>query len=220
MVGNKKMGVRGETIQEPHEGLPDSYKPSGLCPRCGKQSSFVIMGHMPITLPDHYQKISDINEIDYLDRVSVLLCRHCRQGTAVIEERWTGDYPSRVSKGGGTIYFRGINWWPLTEANLSKDVPVEIFEVFNEATMTLVANCPRSSVVMARRTLEAIAVDKGETSGTLFNRLEALNKKGILHPSLADWSTEVRLIGNKGAHFDPMEKVEIKDAKESFSICT
>jgi len=33
-----RKGKRGEDLPELHEGLPDSHRPSGLCPPCGKQS--------------------------------------------------------------------------------------------------------------------------------------------------------------------------------------
>ncbi len=221
MFGNGKFGKRGETLPEPHEGLPDSSRPSGLCPRCGKQSSFVNTGSLDVTFDySSYSQDRDGKKIFHpLDRVSVLFCRHCKQGITVIEETWIGDHPQREGvKGGGQISYRGINWWPLTEANLSTDIPKSISEIFNEATMTFAANCPRASVVMARRSLEAVTVDKGETKGNLYNRLDALNKKGIIHPSLIEWAQEVRLVGNKGAHFDPIEKVDLKDAKQLLSF--
>jgi len=216
----KIKGNRGELVPESNEGLPDSHQPNGLCPRCGKQSSFEIRGSIPITFD--YSTYLDHNDgtksHETLDRVSVLMCRHCNQGISVIEETWVGDNPMREKRVGGVINYRGINWWPLPEVNLSSDVPIAISNVFNEATMTLSANCPRASVVMARRTLEAITVDKGETKGSLYKRLESLSKKGVLHPSLADWTTEIRLIGNKGAHFDPIENVNLKDAKDLISF--
>jgi hypothetical protein len=36
----------------------------------------------------------------------------------------------------------------------------------------------------------------------------------MLPPTLADWAKEVRLIGNVGAHFDPLEDVESRDAEQ------
>ena len=219
---DKKFGNRGEIILEPHEGLPDSSHRSGFCPRCGKQSSFVLRDSIPVTLDYSVHAMSQDGRRSYdaLDQVSVLFCRHCKQGIAVIEEVWIGDHPKRNGlKQGGKINFHGINWWPLTEANLSKDIPKNISKVFNEATICLSANCPRASVVMARRTLEAIAFDKGETSKkVLFKKLNALTDKGILHPNLSDWANEIRLIGNIGAHFDPITEVSTEDAKDLISF--
>ncbi len=149
-----------------------------------------------------------------IDRVSSLICRHCRQGVVVVEEEWVGEAPKTKQKTGGLISHRGIHWWPLPETNLSDDIPAAIRPVFGEAAMALSANCPRAAAVMARRTLEAITVDKGETKGVLADRLRSLATKGVLLPTLADWAKEVRLIGNAGAHFDPMDTVSKEDAEQ------
>lgn len=45
----KRKGRRDEVLPPENEGLPDSHRPSGLCPRCGKQSSFDIAGSLPVT---------------------------------------------------------------------------------------------------------------------------------------------------------------------------
>jgi hypothetical protein len=65
---------------------------------------------------------------------------------------------------------------------------------------------------MARRTLEAIALDQGEASGTLVQKLKKLADRQVLQPTLAEWSKEVRLIGNAGAHYDPINDVAHSDA--------
>lgn len=93
-------------------------------------------------------------------------------------------------------------------------MPAEIAEAFKEAARALHAECPRASAVMARRTLEAITVDKGQTTGDLGGRLKNLAATGILLPTLADWAKEVRLVGNVGAHFDPIKSVSKNDAQQ------
>lgn len=212
---DKPHGKRGEELPEPNEGLPDSYRPSGLCPRCGKQSSFEHAGSLPVTFDSSYLLIDDNQrQRTLIDRVSSLICRHCNQGVVVVEEEWVGDSPGKRSTSGGAITYRGIHWWPLPETNLPSDIPKEIADVFAEAASALFADCPRASAVMSRRALEAITVDKGEATGTLVNRLSALYAKGILHPTIAEWAKEVRLIGNLGAHFDPMQTVTLEDAKQ------
>jgi hypothetical protein len=148
------------------------------------------------------------------ERSTVLICRNCHQGVAVLEEQWTGKHRSVEQQGGGTISWKGFHWWPLVGASLHKAVPAFISSAFNEAVLALSANCPRAAAVMARRTLEAIATDKGEANGTLAQRLNNLSTKGFLHATLADWAKEVRLIGNAGAHFDPISDVSLVDARQ------
>lgn len=142
----KRRGNRGEVLPEDNKDLPDSHCPSGLCPRCGKQSSFENAGSLPVTI--NY----DTYSVDYegrrnhnsTDQVTALICRHCTQGIVVVEERWVGDAPVRENKrGGGTVTYRGIHWWPLPESQLSFDILTEIAEAFAEASTALMANVPR-----------------------------------------------------------------------------
>lgn len=216
---DKVTGPRGEELPVPNEGLPDSHTLSGLCPRCGKQSSFENIGSLPATFDASFLvQYNGESTPTLIDRVSSLVCRHCHQAVVVIEEEWVGDIRKKEQKQGGIISYRGIYWWPLPECSLTADIPEEIRNAFTEANTCLLANCPRASAVMARRALEAIAVEKGETNGNLAERLNALSSKGILHATLSDWSKEVRLIGNKGAHFDPLQSVTKDDAKQLISF--
>lgn len=215
MFGRTKIpGKRGEPIPESNEGPPDSARPSGLCPRCEKQSSFDYVGSLPLTFDGGYVIGRDANSPTFNERSTVLICRHCNQGIAVLEEQWTGEYKSAESKGGGAVTWRGFHWWPLVGSSLHPSVPLPIASAFQEAVQALSANCPRAAAVMARRTLEAITRDKGETTGTLAQQLNNLATKGLLHPTLADWSKEVRLLGNVGAHFDPINDVSTGDSRQ------
>ena len=155
-----------------------------------------------------------------MDQTSVLHCRNCHQGVVVVEEQRIGDRSWRKGKEerAGEITWRGIHWWPAAETHVSTDVPTQIAEVFQEAVQAQHAGCPRAAAVMARRTLEEITVDRGEVKGPLVERLENLASKGVLLPTLADWSKEVRLVGNAGAHFDPINSVKAKDAEDLISF--
>jgi hypothetical protein len=209
-------GKTGEKLPEAHEGLPDSTHPQGLCPRCLKQSSFDLVGSQAVTFdPDSYlAHRGGETERVHIDQVSVFYCRNCRQGIVVVEEQLVGGRSWREPKerGGGVIEWRGIHWWPSAAAHVSADVPGDIAEVFQEAVQALHAECPRASAVMARRTLEAITVEKGVSGNSLAERLKNMASTGALHPTLADWAKEVRLVGNAGAHFDPITKVTKEDA--------
>jgi hypothetical protein len=49
--------------------------------------------------------------------------------------------------------------------------------------------------------------------------LKNLAARGLLLPTLADWAKEVRLVGNIGAHFDPMDTVSKDDAEKLNTSC-
>lgn len=223
LFGAKKhrVGRMGEKLPESHDGLPDSTTPQGLCPRCQKQSSFDIVGPQAVTFdPDTVLAERDGRQTPvHVDQVSILYCRNCRQGVVVVEEQCVAGHSWRESRqGGGAITWKGIHWWPAADAQLSPDVPSQIADVFQEAVRAVHAECPRAGAVMARRTMEAITVDKGESTGVLADRLKNLATKGVLLPTLVDWAKEVRLVGNAGAHFDPINKVSKEDAQQLISF--
>ena len=211
----KSTGSRGEPMPLPNEGPPDSEHPSGLCPRCEKQSSFEYSQSLPLTF-DGGQLLGrdEPNLRTYNERITLLVCRHCNQGVLVLEEQWIGEHKAKENQGSGRVSWKGFHWWPLAGAQLHQAVPAEIQSAYNEAVLALAANCPRAAAVMARRTLEAVAVDKGEATGPLASRLNSLATKGLLHPSLVEWVKEVRLVGNSGAHYDPIDVVVIEDAQQ------
>jgi hypothetical protein len=114
------------------------------------------------------------------------------------------------------VSWRGFHWWPLAGSSAHQAVPAEIASALNEAVLCLSANCPRAAAVMARRTLEAIATDKGggKTKDTLAQKLSNMAATGVLQPALADWAKEVRAVGNSGAHHDPIDTVSNADAAQ------
>ena len=79
-------------------------------------------------------------------------------------------------------------------------VPAPVRSAFDEACECLASDCPRAVTAMARCALEGIVVDQGETKGPLIQRLKNLADRGVLLPTLAAWSQEVRLLGNDAVH--------------------
>jgi hypothetical protein len=208
-------GSRNEELPLEHEGLPDSFNPYGLCPRCNKQSSFEIIGHLPATYDSSIiNRSNGVNEHGLIDRVTSMVCRNCNQPIIVIEEEYIGEKPKLKNKEGGFIKYVGHFWWPLENVKVNDKYPLNIRKVFSEAIICFYSNCFSASAVMSRRTIEAIAKDKGFSEGNLIDKIKSMKEKGVLQQALADWANEVRLIGNQGAHFDPINKVEEADAKQ------
>jgi hypothetical protein len=208
-------GSRNEDLPEEHDGFPDSTRPYGLCPRCNKQSSFDTLGILPATFssgmivsPDGKQRR------DYYDRVVSFLCRNCNQPVIVIEEEFIGDKPAKEGISSGENSWQGFFWWPYPSISYIEEVPVPLQKIMQEAKVTFAAQCFRSSAVMARRALEAITVDKGETEGSLAQRIRNLVSAGIIDMNLGNWATEIRLIGNTAAHYDPVDDVEKNEANQ------
>jgi uncharacterized protein DUF4145 len=125
-----------------------------------------------------------------------------------------GGQPWHSAEAGGLTTWRGFFWWPLPSSRAPADVPSAIRESFDEAGRALAAGCQRAAGTMARRTVEAICADQGVASGPLAKRMDELRTQGKLHATLADGGTAVRLLGNKSAHFDPIEMVETRDVAQ------
>ena len=182
-----------------------------------KQSSFESLGSLPAT----YAKGRYIHSQDGtiasqpVERVAALLCRHCGQGVVVVEAQFIGGIHHATSGlKGGAVTWRGFHWWPLPESTTTPDIPSDIARAFDEAVRSLAARCPQAAAVMARRTLEAVADEQSAEGKTLEQRLKKLAASGALHPTFSEWAGEVRLVGNQGAHFDPIKEVSSADAQE------
>jgi hypothetical protein len=212
----KVKGIRHEDLPEENSEFPDSNRPYGLCLRCNKQSSFDNLGSLPGTF-DNSAYVAHQNgskERLLFDRVTSLNCRNCDQPTVVFEEQFVGDHLASKKNVGGIISWRGFFWWPFMNINSIQDIPESISAILQEAKTCYSAQCYRASAVLSRRTLEAIIADKGATEKSLYLGIKKMRDLEIIDKSLNEWATEIRLIGNSGAHFDPMEKVEKIDAEK------
>lgn len=217
-------GPRGEpTRRSDSDTPPDSADPSGPCPRCGRVAHFTAIGSLPITFSGgHVVGPGGQSVPDALDRVAALVCNGCSQGIAVVEEEWVGDHPRREGLGGGgSVQWRGVHWWPPPgSADLDESIPETLRSTFTEGQRALAVKAPRAACVMFRVTLEALVADRGSDNArvaaerNLASALEVMATEGALDRSLAEWAREIRVVGNVGAHFDPSETIEQREAED------
>jgi glutamate-1-semialdehyde aminotransferase len=109
--------------------------------------------------------------------------------------------------------FVPIHWWPTVGGTVHEAVPLAIRSALEEAATTLGAGCYRAATIMARHALEAVTKDQGATKSSLADRLKEMVAAHKLQPNLAEWATEVRLVGNAGAH-NPLAAVPREDAED------
>ncbi len=203
---------------------PDTADPTGICPRCGRNSNFKGMAPpIPLSFTGMELEGPGGTELDPAERVSGLLCLGCGMATAVIEEKWVGQHPWREGiRTGGVIRWRGIHWWPPAAiAGITDAVPERIRACFEEGLKCLSAGAPRGAAVMFRRTVEAIVRENGSVAA-----VEAMEKKNLaaglkvmatehtITADLAEWAREIRLAGNAGGHFDPIDDVDMAEAED------
>ena len=201
-----------------NDGPPTSETPYGLCARCNTQSSFEQINTTPLTSVEKGRyKVTARNSGT---RVVVFHCRNCYQGIIVIEELCMGSRPVSESLGSysGPISWKGIYWWPLAGVSAPSCVPSEIGKSFMESVQCFHSGCYGASAVMSRRTLEAIIDDNHIPKGNLYKRINELVDLRRLGKEVEEWSHEVRLVGNRGAHYQSIEEVSKKDASALISF--
>ena len=205
---------------------PDSADPSGPCPRCGRVSTFSNEGSAPVTFEEGRYAINrdGSREGIAVHQVSVLGCRGCGQRVVVIEEAGFEGVP--LSQGGtrsGRQSWHGMHWWPPpTAGSVHASVPEALRESYAEGLRCHGVRAFRAAVVMFRRCLEGIVEAKGspEAQGILASRgpgkiakaIDQMVADGDLTKELGEWAHEVRLVGNEGGHWDPLDAVTADDA--------
>jgi hypothetical protein len=71
-------------------------------------------------------------------------------------------------------------------------IPDAIRRDLDGAKLCFSVSAHRASAVIARRTIQAICLDKGATKGNLIEQLHDLASKGVITKELKDWGDVVR----------------------------
>lgn len=204
---------RHATTPDP-DSAPDSYDPTGMCPRCGRHSNFEHANTFPLIVERTQADWSSVPAYVVVEDVTVLRCRACGEGTAVIEQRQE-DQPDLI--------FRGVFWWPITAPfTLDASIPVELQDLHAKGFRCLAAGVPEAAGVMFRRCLEGIVREKGSALAIqaldnprqgLGGALTVMANEGTLDPNLSQWAKEVRLGGNAGGHYRPGDDLTDSEAR-------
>lgn len=163
--------------------LDDVPSTSITCPRCK------VVSHLTP------------KEISYTEEQAWVIqaCDHCVNLVLTIYDiKWQRGPSSTWADYSGDP----INIFPYYEPTPDPSIPEEIADDYSEAVLNLSAGAYNSSVVMCRRALETAAILNGANpNDRLVDQITYLSSKG-LEQSLIDLSTEIRLLGNTGAHVD------------------
>lgn len=121
-----------------------------------------------------------------------------------------------ASQWGGDLHDFKVLPWPLGEPEPSKRWPDQVQRFWKQAVKSANSEVWDAASVMARSALQVALRQQGATGRTLKDEIDDLAMKGLLPPSMQEWATEVRLLGNEAAHPEletmPAEPQDIKDA--------
>jgi Domain of unknown function (DUF4145) len=188
------------------DSLPTLQDLTGPCPRCGRTAAFAALNpNMPI-------------KQDGSELANVLKCMGCNDSLVVIERVIQPSNPQEP------FIREGIHWWPVPgSADLDPAIPPEVSSAFSEGMRALSVRAPRAAVVMFRGMLAQIVADKGtpeaQAKRDLYQQLDQMKQDGSLHPTLVEWAREIRVVGNAGAHPDPLSAVSEEEAADLGRLC-
>jgi len=93
-------------------------------------------------------------------------------------------------------------------------IPQKIRKDFAEARRCWFTDANRGVVVMCRRAMQQIAIDKGASGNRLIDQIDDLHRSGLITKSLHDAAHEIRHFGNFGAHprDDGLDAISSEDA--------
>lgn len=179
------------------------YKVPNYCPTC---NSIVETGIL-------FSYTYDVTYIDELQNhgTAVILgkCLNCNRPFLLQEDFQNIEEHSWIND--------RLQLFPLTDNEALKNAPDIVIHPYKEAQKCFRAQAYEACVIMCRKGIEAICTDKGETKGNLADKLKNLKDHHILEETFYNWSNELRLIGNDGAHSH--EKIiNMQDAEDAIDF--
>ena len=108
--------------------------------------------------------------------------------------------------------------WPGAIRQLSTTIPKELRDVHHEARKCFDAKAYTAAVVMVGRTLEGVCALNSIKGRSLVDSLQKLKVAGLIDERLHEWTSELRVLRNQGAHFTGT-LVNREDARDALALC-
>lgn len=165
------------------------------CPSCAEPTNFLIDG------------VHTVLDAAPPDEYSFAHCSKCNNPAMFVREDMGDGFEN-------DFYVRV---YPPHDRHIGFYLPVVVRESYEEAVRCETANAWIASVVMVGRTLEAVVKEYDPNEKSAYKGLQTMQKNGVISQELLDWSNELRVLRNIGAHASS-QKVEQVDAKESLDF--
>lgn len=154
------------------------------------------------------------DEIGEPFQFSFVKCQVCGDPMVLMQDWYYDD--------NGGDFGSAVRVWPSPNRALSWDIPEGVRSAIKEAEVCFKARAYTASLIMCRRALEQLCVDKKIKKKSLFKMIESLREKGIIDGKLFQWSDVLRDKGNLAAHgsdFKP-KKEDVSDLLDfTIAIC-
>ena len=112
-----------------------------------------------------------------------------------------------------------ISWSPRIGVSVEfSDVPPHIASAASEAHECASIGANRAAILMARTVIEASAKSNGIVTGNLREKIEQMEKKGLIRPLIVKAAMGIKDFGNDMAHGDIEQEVTDEDVKETLEL--
>ncbi len=167
------------------------------CPFCHRHTSLE-PAPVQVSYARNTWTVDAVWQKDYLNKWWIGVCNYC--GSPVL-----------VNNDADIVY--------PTERPTPTDaaVPDSIRRDLDEAKQCFAAGCHRAAAVMARRAMQAAAIEKGATKDRLVDQIAELASSHMITTDLKEWADVVRWVGNDAAHPNG-DEVSSSDAEEVISL--
>ena len=184
----------------------DLGKIDSFCPSCNVHVEAKILAHHCYETEVIREDFFDQTARQYTeDLFTFAVCIRCDRPLLVREGRY-------VIEGNHIPQGDARRVYPPDES-IPEEVPNAVARPYREAHQAYKVKLYDSCAAMCRKTLEAVCAGYGESQGKLSRRLDRLLQHGVIDKAMFEWTQELRLSGNKGAHADP-ESVTETEAKD------
>lgn len=154
---------------------------------------------------------------------NIMACFRCDGcGALSIRSMWTGDIIQPGLSPAGiaallmeeSLPFADMQWYPADmRGKRFPDVPKQIAAAATEAHKCLAMKAYRGAILLARSVVEATSKDKGITSGSLMQKIDAMHEARLVREDVRDGAHEIRFLGNDMAHGDSLVPASSEDAE-------
>jgi hypothetical protein len=160
------------------------------CAFCGERGNFERSFHAEKKKPNSDKKLN----------FDVYKCNNCAGYVHVFWSASEGAFLDR-----GTHAFRVLPWPLNPKPQPSSNLSEEMARFWIQAHQSVSAEAWDAASVMARSVLQLALREQNAAGKRLVDQIQDLGMKGLLAPSVCEWATEVRLLGNDAAHPVPGE---------------
>lgn len=175
------------------------------CFHCGVTARMIIICEgdhkkmIKIASPGELSQFPEGIELEHSTTWQVLLCAACEKPNVIQDVHFVGGEYDEYEGSDGEFYYSRSQTTVLYPVRKFVSLPRDVAKAY-EASVTTFYASPSAFVLMARRTLEFMCIDRKANGYGLRDKLKDLSKRGELPQILSDAAEKIKEFGDASAH--------------------